>query len=432
MNEVRITELSQHVGESVRLRGWVGQKRKSGQIRFMNLRDGSSIVQLVFSKENMNDADWELFGKLKQESSVVVSGIVQKSDRAFQQIEVVAHQITAVHIPDTEYPISHKEHGPDFLLSVRHLWIRSRKQSAILRIRHEICRSVREFLNKLGFYETPAPIFTPTACEGTSTLFSVPYFDLGNVYLSQSGQLYGEAMAMAVGKIYTFTPAFRAEKSKTRRHLTEFWMVEPEMAWVDHEENLKIIEGLIRYLLERCLEECQPDFQILERDVRPLEGALKPFRRISYREAIAWLGERGRVLSFGDDFGAEDESLIGQNSETPVFITHYPTQSRAFYMKLDPKDSSVVLNCDLIAPEGYGEIVGGSEREENLDILKSRIASQNLNMADLEWYLDLRRFGSVPHAGFGLGIERTVAWICGVPHIRECIPFPRTIYRVTP
>jgi asparaginyl-tRNA synthetase len=427
-----IRTLGQHIDQTVTLKGWVGHKRKTGQVRFMMLRDGSAVVQLVLQKESVAEPVWQLFSELKQESSVIVQGRVRKEERALGRVEVDVTDLRAVHIPTQDFPIGHKEHGPDFLLNERHLWLRSRKQSAIMRVRHVACEAIREHLNAQEFYETPAPIFTPNACEGTSTLFSVPYFDLGEVYLSQSGQLYGEALAMALGKIYSFTPAFRAEKSKTRKHLTEFWMVEPEMAWYDHEMNLALIESTVRYVVQRCLERCQTDLGYLERDVSKLEKALQPFKRMTYRQALEWLTQQGRTLKFGDDLGAEDETMIGTHWEVPVFITHYPTASRAFYMKVEEGDPAVVRNCDLIAPEGFGEIVGGSEREERMDVLVERLEAHGLDKNLFEWYLDLRRFGSVPHSGFGLGIERTVAWICGAPHVRECIPFPRMIYRVQP
>ncbi len=427
-----VSQLPNFLEKKVIVRGWVGHKRKSGKIRFMTLRDGSAVVQLVFSADELSDGEWASFSELKQESSVVISGVVRNEPRAPGGVELLVNSLEIVQIPEQHYPVTHKEHGPDFLLTHRHLWIRSRKQAAILRIRHMVSRAIRSFLDEQGFVETSTPILTPNACEGTTDLFTLPYFDLGDVYLSQSGQLYGEALAMALGKVYTFTPAFRAERSKTRKHLTEFWMMEPEMAWYDRDMTLELIESLIKHIVQMCLDRCESDLHVLERDTSALRNILAPFKRMTYKEALSWLNERGRALNFGDNLGAEDEVLIGESHEVPVFITGYPAKNRAFYMKLDDTDPDVVLDMDLIAPEGFGEIVGGSQREEKLDVLKSRLKDHGLPQKPFEWYFDLRRYGSVPHSGFGLGLERTVAWICGAAHIRECIPFPRMLYRIQP
>lgn len=427
-----IRQLPKHLGQEVWVRGWVGHRRKSGKIRFMTLRDGEGYLQLVFSQNELSDQDWKAFGSLKQESSVEMGGVVRKEDRAPGGVEVLVKTLRVVHIPNEDFPISHKTHGPDFLLANRHLWLRSKRQTAILRLRHVVSKAIREFLDQDGFIETPTPILTANACEGTTTLFSVPYFDLGDVYLSQSGQLYGEALAAAAQKIYTFAPAFRAERSKTRKHLTEFWMVEPEMCWFDHAMNTNLIEHLVRFIVQRCLEQCRDELEILERDCSKLEASMAPFKRITYSDALEWLNTQGHQLSFGDTLGAEHEAMLGRSSDVPVFVTHYPVSQRAFYMKVDPNNPNVVLDCDLIAPEGYGEVVGGSQREERIDVLLDRIKGHQLDVKAFQWYLDLRRFGSVPHSGFGLGIERTVAWIGGVSHIRECIAFPRMIYRVEP
>lgn len=432
MTFVPVITLTNHVSKTVWIRGWVVHHRATGKIQFMTLRDGTSVVQCVVVKSEVSDLDWDLISGLKQESSVMIQGVVKMEPRAPGGCEVLVKGVKVVQIPVQDFPISLKEHGADFLLENRHLWLRSKKQHAILRVRHVVSRAIRDFLDGEGFIETHSPIFTPNACEGTTTLFEVPYFDLGSAYLSQSGQLYGEALAMAAEKIYVFNPAFRAEKSKTRKHLTEFWMIEPEMAWFDHEMNVDLAERLVRFILQRVLECCQRELADLQRDVSKLEKAMGPFKRMTYREMLKYLEKKGRKLNFGDDYGAEEEALIAEGSDVPVFVTHFPAKIKPFYMKVDEKDPEVVLNLDLIAPEGYGELAGGSQREENIAVIEKKMEKEKLNKADFEWYLDLRRFGSVPHSGFGLGLERTVAWICGAAHVRECIPFPRMIYRVHP
>jgi asparaginyl-tRNA synthetase len=429
---ISVNTLAYHPDQQVWIRGWVGHRRKSGKIQFISVRDGTGFVQCVISKADCTESDWELASSLKQESALYLEGQVKIDDRAPGGCELQVKSLEIIHLPEKDYPISLKEHGADFLLQNRHLWLRSKKQHAIMRIRHVVSKAIRDYFDQEGFIEAHSPVFTPNACEGTTTLFEVPYFDLGNAYLSQSGQLYGEAMAMAAEKIYVFNPAFRAEKSKTRKHLTEFWMIEPEMAWFDHEMNVNLAESLMGFILKRSLECCQRELNVLERDISKLEKATAPFKRITYTEALEVLAQKGRKLSFGDDFGAEDESALAEDSEVPIFVTHFPAKSKPFYMKVDPENPEVVRNLDLIAPEGYGELIGGSQREESEEVILKKLKAEGLKQEDFEWYLDLRRFGSVPHSGFGLGLERTIAWITGAAHIRECIPFPRMIYRVRP
>lgn len=431
MTRYYIEELSKYVGEEVVIKGWLYNKRSSGKIRFVILRDGTGVVQCVIVKNNVTEEVFNLFDTLTQESSLILKGKVRKEDRAPGGYEIETTDIKIVHIA-SEYPITPKEHGVEFLADIRHLWLRSARQHAIMRVRHEIIRSIREFFDGRGFTLLDAPIFTPAACEGTSTLFETEYFDLGKAYLTQSGQLYGEAGAMALGKVYVFGPTFRAEKSKTRRHLTEFWMVEPEVAWNDLNDNMELAEEFLEHIVTSVLKNRSNELKALERNTEMLEKVKKPFPRVAYSDAVEILKKNGVDFQWGNDFGGIDETIISNQFDRPVIVHRYPAEVKAFYMKRDPENPKVALAMDILAPEGYGEIVGGSQREDDYDALVNRIKEHNLPMEAFEWYLDLRRYGSVPHAGFGLGVERTVSWICGLEHIRETIPFPRMIYRLTP
>lgn len=431
MTKHYIEDLSKYVGEEVEIKGWLYNKRSSGKIRFVILRDGTGLVQCVIVKNNVTEEVFNSFDTLTQESSLILRGKVRKEDRAPGGYEIETTDIRIVHIA-SEYPITPKEHGIEFLSDLRHLWLRSAKQHAIMRVRHEIIRSIREFFDNRGFTLMDAPIFTPAACEGTSTLFETEYFDLGKAYLTQSGQLYGEAGAMAFGKIYVFGPTFRAEKSKTRRHLTEFWMVEPEVAWNDLNDNMDLAEDFLEHTVTSVLKNRSNELKILERNTEKLEKVKKPFPRVAYSEAVEILKTNGVDFQWGNDFGGTDETIISSQFDRPVIVHRYPSEVKAFYMKRDPENPKVALAMDILAPEGYGEIIGGSQREDDYDALVHRIKEHNLPMEAFEWFLDLRRYGSVPHSGFGLGIERTVSWICGLEHIRETIPFPRMIYRLTP
>jgi asparaginyl-tRNA synthetase len=431
MTHVYVEDLQKYVGQEVTLQGWLYNKRSSGKIRFPLLRDGTGIVQGVMVKGGVPDDVFARFDTLTQESSLVLTGKVRKEDRAPGGFELDVSDIRILNLAG-EYPITPKEHGVEFLADRRHLWLRSSRQHAILRIRHQIIRAIREFFDNRGFLLLDAPIFTPAACEGTSTLFETDYFDLGKAYLTQSGQLYGEAGAMAFGKVYVFGPTFRAEKSKTRRHLTEFWMVEPEVAFNDLNDNMELAEEFLEHIVQSVLKNRLPELKVLERNTKFLENVKKPLPRISYDEAVEILKAKGIEFTWGNDFGATDETVISERFDRPVMVHRYPSEIKAFYMKRDPDNPKVALAVDVLAPEGYGEIIGGSQREDNLDVLLERIKEHNLPQEAFEWYLDLRRYGSVPHSGFGLGVERTVAWICGLDHIRETIPFPRMIYRLTP
>lgn len=415
----------------VEIRGWLFNKRSSGKIVFLIIRDGTGYIQGVATLDNFTEEELDSFEKIPIESSLIVVGDLRKELRAPGGYELLLKRVNIISYSE-DYPIQKKDHSVDFLLERRHLWIRSRKQNAILRIRSEVVKAIRDFLDEKGFVLIDAPILTPSACEGTTTLFSLDYFDLGKAYLSQSGQLYMEAACMAFGKVYCFGPAFRAEKSKTRRHLTEFWMVEPEMAFWDWQENMKLQEELVSYIVQRVLEKRKRELEILERDTKPLEKVVPPFPRITYREAIEILKKNGQNVEYGDDFGGDEETIISNQFDKPVFIHHYPAKIKPFYMQPDPENPNEVLNNDLLAPEGYGEIIGGSQRIHDLKLLEKKLEEYNLPREAFEWYLDLRRYGSVPHSGFGLGIERTVAWICGLKHVREAIPFPRMIYRIYP
>ncbi|HHX25720.1 MAG TPA: asparagine--tRNA ligase [Firmicutes bacterium] len=430
MQSVDISHIAEHVGEEVKLEGWVYNKRSSGSLVFLIVRDGTGFIQAVAVKGEIPDEDFQKCDELTQESSIVVSGKVKADKRAPGGYELAVTGVRPVHLAE-EYPISLKKHGVDFLMDWRHLWLRTPRQSAILRIRHEIIGAIRDFLDEREFVLVDAPILTPSACEGTTTLFSTDYFD-STAYLSQSGQLYMEAAAMALGKVYCFGPTFRAEKSKTRRHLTEFWMVEPEMAWVDLDGNLKLQEELISYVVQRVLEERKNELATVERDTGRLENIKPPFPRVSYDEAVEILNKRGVEFEWGNDFGGGDETVLAEQFELPVFVHRYPTDIKAFYMKPDPSRPEICLSADLLAPEGYGEIIGGGQRIDDPRLLAARIKEHDLPEEAYAWYMDLRKFGSVPHSGFGLGLERVVAWICGIDHIRETIPFPRLLKRIYP
>jgi asparaginyl-tRNA synthetase len=430
MTVARINRISEFEAKTVQLNGWVYNSRRSGKIGFLMFRDGFGIMQCIVAKNDVGEEAFEVFKSLTQESSLSVVGEVVKNDRAPGGFEMVISELT-VHQLSSEYPITPKEHGTDFLMNHRHLWLRSKRQHAILKVRHEIIKAVRDFFDSNDFTLCDSPIFTPNAAEGTSTLFGTDYF--GNTaYLAQTGQLYGEAVAMAVGRHYNFGPTFRAEKSKTRRHLTEFWMVEPEIAYCEIDENMDWAERLILFIIERVLENRKNELDVLERDLGKLEHIKAPFPRLSYTECVELLNKGGIDFIWGDDFGAPEETFIGEQFNQPVMVHRFPTAIKAFYMKRDPENEKVVLGMDVLAPEGFGEIIGGSERETEINLLEDRIKDEELNQADYEWFLDLRRYGSVPHSGFGMGIERVVAWICNLPHVRETIPFPRTIGRLNP
>ncbi len=426
-----IKNLADLVGQEVEIKGWLYNKRSSGPIAFLELRDGTGWVQAVAVKAELSPEIWDLVEKVTQESSVSVSGVVKKHPKKENVYELQVKDFKIIQLAQ-DYPIAHKEHGPDFLMENRHLWLRSKKQWAVLRVRDSIITAIGEYLHQESFIKVDSPVFTPNACEGTTTLFPVPYFDLGTAYLSQSGQLYIEAAIASVGRCYDFGPVFRAEKSKTKRHLTEFWMMDAEAAFVEHEENLKIQEGLVRYIIRYCLKNCKEELVILERNIAPLEKADQPFTRYTYDQAIVKLHELGSDIKYGEDLGNDDEGLLTKDSEVPVFIAKWPKSIKPFYMKRDPENPELVLNDDLIATEGAGELIGGSQREDDHDLLLERIKAEGLSPEEYQWYLDLRKYGSVPHSGFGIGLERTVRWITGVEHIRECIPFPRTIGRLRP
>jgi len=428
---VYIEELGRHVGEEVKLPGWLYNKRSSGKIRFLLLRDGTGIVQGVMVKGSVPDEIFAKFDELTQESSFSMTGNVRKDERAPGGYEVEISGLSILSIAK-EYPITPKEHGVEFLADRRHLWLRSSRQHAIMRVRHRIIKAIRDFYDNRGFVLVDSPILTPAACEGTTTLFETEYFDLGKAYLTQSGQLYAEAGAMAFGKVYCFGPTFRAEKSKTRRHLTEFWMVEPEVAFSDLNDNMELAEEFLEYIVQTVLNDCAGELKVLERNTAMFQNVKKPLPRISYDEAVEILHRKGVAFEWGNDFGGTDETIISKQFDRPVMVHRYPSQVKAFYMKRDPDNPKVALAVDVLAPEGYGEIIGGSQREDDLDVLLARIKEHNLPQEAFEWYIDLRRYGTVPHSGFGLGIERTVGWICGLDHLRETIPFPRMIYRLTP
>jgi len=434
MKRITIAEAGRHVGETVQIPGWLYNLRRSGKIIFPLVRDGTGIIQCVAVKSALPEETFEMLRDLTQESSLIVTGKVRADERApgGYELDVEAAELIQ-RVPESDpYPITPKEHGVEFLMDHRHLWIRSRRQHAILRVRHEVVRAIREYLDSRGFTLVDTPIFTPAACEGTTTLFETRYFDEGVVYLTQSGQLYNEATAMAFGKVYCFGPTFRAERSKTRRHLTEFWMVEPEVAYATLEDIKDLAEDLIVYVVGRVLENRRRELAVLERDTAGLERVRKPFARISYDEAVKLLQEKGSAIEWGGDFGAPDETLLGEAFDRPVMVDRFPASIKAFYFEPDPDRPEVVLGVDVIAPEGYGEIVGGGQRIHRLDLLLERLEQHGLPREAFDWYIDLRKYGTVPHSGFGMGIERFVAWMCGVEHVRETIAFPRMLYRTRP
>jgi asparaginyl-tRNA synthetase len=426
-----IEDIGKHVGEEITIKGWLHNRRSSGKIHFLILRDGTGFVQAVMSKAAVGEERFKAADHLSQETSVIVTGTARADTRAPGGYEVDVKSFEVVG-ESHDYPITPKEHGVDYLLDRRHLWIRSERQQAILRIRHEIINAIRDFFNDRGFILADTPIFTPAACEGTTTLFPAQYFEEQTAYLTQSGQLYNEANAMALGRVYCFGPTFRAEKSKTRRHLTEFWMVEPEMAYADLNDVMALAEGLVVAVVERVLERRRRELTAIERDVSKLEAVKAPFPRISYDEAVQFLKDKGKAIEWGGDFGGPDETLLSSQYDRPVMVHRYPAAVKAFYMKPDPERADVALGVDVLAPEGYGEIIGGGERLADLALLLERIKAHNLPQEAFEWYLDLRRYGSVPHGGFGMGVERVVAWICGLEHVRETIPYPRMLYRLYP
>lgn len=427
---VYIEEIAKYLGQEVTLQGWLYNKTHKGKLQFLMVRDGTGLIQAVMFRDSVGEELFEACLALPQESSIRVTGTVTEDKRAKGGHELQVSRLEIVQKAE-EYPISPKEHGIDFLMEHRHLWLRSSLQHTVLKVRHEIIRACRDYFDDLGFTLIDAPIFTPAASEGTSTLFETSYFE-DKAYLTQSGQLYMEAAAMAFGKVYCFGPTFRAEKSKTRRHLTEFWMLEPEVAYCDLEGDMQLAEGLLCTIVERVLENRMEELKRLERDIAKLEAIKRPFPRLDYDAAAQLLKEANAPFIYGDDLGAPDETLISQQFDRPVMVTHYPADVKAFYMKRDPQRSDRALCVDVLAPEGYGEVIGGGQREDDYETLLSRIKAHQLPVEAFNWYLDLRRFGSVPHAGFGLGLERTVTWICGLQHIRETIPFPRTISRIYP
>jgi asparaginyl-tRNA synthetase len=429
---ILIAEVAQHEGREVEIAGWLYNIRSKGKIHFLQLRDGSGRIQGVAVQGECDPAGFEAMGGLKLEASVRVGGRVRRDERAPGGYELAVLELEVLQNPAEDYPIAKKEHGIDFLLENRHLWLRSALPGAILRVRHQAIASLRSFFNERGFVLIDTPILTGSIGESAGTLFTVPYFDLGNAYLAQTGQLYLEAACMAFGRVYNFGPTFRAEKSKTRRHLTEFWMLEAEVAFMDNDGNLELQEQMIASLVRDVLQRCFGELRALGRDLEKLERVNPPFPRLPYTEAVEWLRGQGRPIEWGSDLGAEEETLLASRFDRPVFVTNYPRKAKAFYMKENPADPDTVLCADLLAPEGYGEIIGGSQREDDHDKLLGRIREEKLPEEAYRWYLDLRRYGSVPHSGFGLGLERSVTWLCGIHHIREAIPFPRTIGRLYP
>ncbi len=432
MKTIRISDVEQYDGQEVTIQGWMYNKRGSGKIYFLQVRDGSGMIQGVAAEGEAAEEVMKAAEELTMESSVKIMGPVSKHPKWAGVYEMQIKKIEVVHLCTEEYPISKKEHGPDFLLDNRHLWLRSKKQWAIQRVRNTIINATYEYFAQNGFIKIDTPILTPNACEGTTELFEVPYFEENSAYLAQSGQLYLEAAIMSHGRAFDFGPVFRAEKSKTRRHLTEFWMMDAEAAFVEHEENMKIQEELVCHIVAKVLEKNQPELKILERDVEALKKVKAPFVRKTHAEVIAELKEMGSDIGEMDDLGADDETMLTKKYDKPIFVEKYPSAVKAFYMKRDPEDDSRALCSDLLAPEGYGEIIGGSQREDSYDVLMERIKEHDLDPKIFDWYLDLRKYGSVPHSGFGYGLERITGWISGTHHIRETIPFPRMISRLTP
>jgi len=428
---IRIDEASGHAGAEIEIRGWLYHKRSSGSIHFLLVRDGSGVMQAVVAKQDVSPPIFAAAAELTQESSLIVRGVVRVDPRAPGGHELIVRDLQIVGLAKP-YPITPKEHGVEFLMDHRHLWLRSRRQHALMRIRAEVIRAATEFLDRNGYLRMDAPILTPASVEGTTTLFETPYFDLGKAYLTQSGQLYNEAAAAAFGRVYCFGPTFRAEKSKTRRHLTEFWMLEPEAAFMELDEYMEFAEAMVCAVVTQVLERRRADLQVLERDLARLEAVRAPFPRLSYDEALSRLLDAGKPLPWGEDLGGDEETVISAAFERPVFVHHYPARCKAFYMQPERDRPDVVLSADLLAPEGYGEIIGGGQRIHDLPLLEQRLQEHHLPEHVYQWYLDLRRYGSVPHCGFGLGIERSVAWIAGIEHIREAIPFPRLINRMYP
>ena len=431
MKAVTIKKLDQYVDQDVEIKGWVYNRRSVGKIWFLILRDGTGLLQCVIVDGECDSETFSLEQQLNQEDSVIVTGRVKKEPRAVGGYELGVKQVSVVNHTTDEYPISKKDHGTDFLMSNRHLWLRSKRQNSIMRVRHQIVKAIRDYFDDNGFTLIDSPIFTGNAVEGTTTLFEVDYFER-SAYLTQSGQLYQEAGATAFGKTYCFGPCFRAEKSKTRRHLTEFWMVEPEMAFVDLDENMTWAENLVGFIIQRVLENCLMELETLERDISMLETIIPPFPRITYDEASKIIKENGSDFKYGSDFGAPDETLLSEQFDKPIMIHRWPANIKPFYMKRDEHNHELALGVDMIAPEGFGEIIGGGQREDDIDILTNSIRHHDLPLEPFKWFLDLRKYGSVPHSGFGLGLERVVAWICGTKHIRETIPFPRTMTRLDP
>ena len=428
---VYIEDIGKHEGQEVTIKGWLHNRRSSGKIHFLIVRDGTGFIQGVMSKAAVGEELFKQADHLSQETSIIVTGTVRADKRAPSgyEIDVKGFEIVG---QSHDYPITPKEHGVDFLLDRRHLWIRTERQQAILRVRHEVINAIRDFFNSRGFILADTPIFTPAACEGTTTLFPTQYFEETTAYLTQSGQLYNEANAMALGRVYCFGPTFRAEKSKTRRHLTEFWMVEPEMAYASLDDVMELAEDLVVEVVARVVDKRRPELKVLERDTSTLERVKKPFPRISYDDAVKTLQSKGLPIEWGGDFGGPDETTLSEQYDRPVMVHRYPAAVKAFYMKPDPDRPELALGVDVLAPEGYGEIIGGGERLADLDLLLKRIKEHDLPQEAFEWYLDLRRYGTVPHGGFGMGIERVVSWICKLDHLREAIPYPRMLYRLYP
>jgi asparaginyl-tRNA synthetase len=431
MKTVFIKDIDRYLGEEIKLKGWVRNSRSSGKLMFIIVRDGTSEIQAVAFKPDLGEEVFAQAKSLTIESSLEITGIPKEHPKQKGVYELSVTGLKIVNIAE-EYPIAKKEHGTDFLLSNRHLWLRSSKQWALMKLRHTIYFAICEYLNNNGFYRFDSPILTPSACEGTTTLFEVPYFDEGFAYLSQSGQLYAETGIMSLGRVYDFGPVFRAEKSKTRKHLTEFWMMDAEAAFVEHEENMQIQEELIRFVIRKVIERNRADLELLERDIDLLVKSDAPFQRMTHKEAINKLREKGFEIGDKDDFGAQEEAALTEGCDVPLFIERWPKETKAFYMKRDKDDDDIVLGNDLLAPHGFGEIIGGSQREDDHDILKGRMVEENMDMEAYQWYLDLRKYGSVPHSGFGIGLERFIGWMAGISHIRETIPFPRMIYRIYP
>ncbi len=426
----RLSAARQAVGQTVIVRGWAYNTRSSGRVVFLQLRDGSGTIQGVVSKNEVDESSWAAARRVTIESSVVVQGVIRADQRSPAGVELQSTSVQLVQRAD-DYPIGKKEHGVDFLMDHRHLWLRSKRQTAILLVRDTVVRAMRDAMQAMGFVLTDSPILTPTAAEGTTNLFKTDYFG-EDAYLAQTGQLYIEATAAALGRVYDFGPTFRSEKSKTRRHLTEFWMLDAEAAFVEFDENLAIQEQLVLSIIERVLDERPEELKVLERDVKPLEAIRAPFPRMRYNQAIKQLQAMGSSVTAGQDLGGDEETWLSKSSSQPQFVTHYPAATKAFYMQPDPEHPEYVLNADLLAPEGYGEIIGGSQRIDDLELLRQKIHAAGLRERDYDWYLDLRRFGSFPHSGFGIGLERTVSWLCQLDHVRESIPFPRLLNRLRP